>query len=74
MATQEITVTFADLKAETPTITMSELASGLRLTHETGTDGHAVLLVGDSDEKVGTAKNGMLYFSDGSFMSMDFGI
>lgn len=74
VATQEITVTFADLKAETPTITMSELASGLRLTHETGTDGHAVLLVGDSDEKVGTAKNGMLYFSDGSFMSMDFGI
>lgn len=74
VATQEITVTFADLKAETPTITMSELASGLRLTHETGTDGHAVLLVGDSGEKVGTAKNGMLYFSDGSFMSMDFGI
>lgn len=73
VATQEITVTFADLKTETPTITMSELASGLRLTR-TGSDADAQLLVGDSGEKVGTAKNGMLYFSDGSFMSMDFGL
>lgn len=73
VATQEITVTFADLKTDTPTITMSELASGLRLTR-TGSDADAQLLVGDSGEKVGTAKNGMLYFSDGSFMSMDFGI